>query len=112
MSFDTLGLAVFVATRHHSGIPRLRHAHADPGAKSGAFLSGADLMGAGAQTGTGRDRRFTLPMLHRLMEKPAVLRGDEGAGCRSAPSSSRRRASPPRVEESVLRQNTASSPAR
>jgi ATP-dependent RNA helicase RhlE len=33
-------------------------------------LSGADLL-AGAQTGTGKTAGFTLPMLHRLMAKPA-----------------------------------------
>ncbi len=35
-----------------------------------AVLSGGDLMG-GAQTGTGKTAGFTLPMLHRLMQKAA-----------------------------------------
>ena len=34
-------------------------------------MSGVDLLG-GAQTGTGKTAGFTLPTLHRLMEKPAV----------------------------------------
>lgn len=34
-------------------------------------LSGKDVMG-GAQTGTGKTAGFTLPLLHRLMQKPAV----------------------------------------
>jgi len=36
-----------------------------------AVMLGGDLL-AGAQTGTGKTAGFVLPMLHRLMEKPAV----------------------------------------
>ena len=34
-------------------------------------LAGGDLL-AGAQTGTGKTAGFTLPILHRLSEKPAA----------------------------------------
>ena len=37
-----------------------------------AVLKGGDLL-AGAQTGTGKTAGFTLPLLHRLASKPAVL---------------------------------------
>ena len=36
-----------------------------------AVLSGGDVMG-GAQTGTGKTAGFVLPLLHRLMAKPAL----------------------------------------
>ena len=39
-----------------------------------AVLEGHDLL-AGAQTGTGKTAAFTLPMLHRLQEKPTPGRG-------------------------------------
>src|ERR1700754_617753 len=69
MSFDTLGLAEpLLRAVHEQGYttPTPIQAQAIP-----AVLSGADLL-AGAQTGTGKTAGFTLPMLHRLMAKPAV----------------------------------------
>ncbi len=69
MSFDTLGLAEpLLRAVHEYGYttPTPIQLQAIP-----TVLSGADLMG-GAQTGTGKTAGFTLPMLHRLMEKPAV----------------------------------------
>ena len=69
MSFDTLGLAeplLRAVHEHGYTTPTPIQLQAIP-----TVLSGADLMG-GAQTGTGKTAGFTLPMLHRLMEKPAV----------------------------------------
>ena len=69
MSFDTLGLAEsLLRAVHEAGytIPTPIQAQAIP-----AVLSGGDVMG-GAQTGTGKTAGFVLPMLQRLMDKPAV----------------------------------------
>ena len=69
MSFDTLGLAEpLLRAVHETGYttPTPIQAQAIP-----AVLTGGDLMG-GAQTGTGKTAGFTLPLLHRLMQKPAV----------------------------------------
>jgi len=69
MSFDDLGLAEpLLRAVHEYGYttPTPIQAQAIP-----TVLSGADLMG-GAQTGTGKTAGFVLPMLHRLMAKPAV----------------------------------------
>ena len=69
MSFDTLGLAepLLRAVRDHGyTTPTPIQVQAIP-----AVLSGGDVMG-GAQTGTGKTAGFVLPMLHRLMAKPAV----------------------------------------
>jgi ATP-dependent RNA helicase RhlE len=76
MSFDSLGLAepLLRAVREAGyTIPTPIQAQAIP-----AVLSGGDLMG-GAQTGTGKTAGFVLPMLHRLMLKPAG-RDDAPAG--------------------------------
>ncbi|WP_372526918.1 DEAD/DEAH box helicase [Piscinibacter sp.] len=69
MSFDSLGLAEpLLRAVHEQGYttPTPIQAQAIP-----AVLSGGDLL-AGAQTGTGKTAGFTLPMLQRLSEKPAV----------------------------------------
>jgi ATP-dependent RNA helicase RhlE len=69
MSFDSLGLAEpLLRAVHEQGytVPTPIQAQAIP-----AVLSGGDLL-AGAQTGTGKTAGFTLPMLHRLAQKPAV----------------------------------------
>jgi len=69
MSFDTLGLAEpLLRAVHEQGYttPTPIQAQAIP-----VVLQGGDLMG-GAQTGTGKTAGFVLPMLHRLMAKPAV----------------------------------------
>ena len=69
MSFDTLGLAeplLRAIQEYGYTTPTPIQAQAIP-----TILSGADLLG-GAQTGTGKTAGFTLPMLHRLMESPAV----------------------------------------
>src|SRR6185295_1253374 len=69
MSFDSLGLAepLLRAVREQGyTVPTPIQAQAIP-----AVLSGGDLL-AGAQTGTGKTAGFTLPMLHRLAQKPAV----------------------------------------
>ncbi|WP_280151022.1 DEAD/DEAH box helicase [Piscinibacter sp. XHJ-5] len=69
MSFDSLGLAEpLLRAVHEQGYttPTPIQAQAIP-----AVLSGGDLL-AGAQTGTGKTAGFTLPMLHRLAQKPAV----------------------------------------
>ena len=69
MSFDSLGLAEpLLRAVHEAGytLPTPIQAQAIP-----AVLSGGDVMG-GAQTGTGKTAGFVLPMLHRLMAKPAV----------------------------------------
>src|SRR6187402_65838 len=69
MSFDSLGLAdALLRAVHEAGYttPTPIQAQAIP-----AVLSGGDVMG-GAQTGTGKTAGFVLPMLHRLMAKPAV----------------------------------------
>jgi ATP-dependent RNA helicase RhlE len=42
-----------------------------------AVLKGGDLL-AGAQTGTGKTAGFTLPMLQRLIAKPAAKRDARG----------------------------------
>jgi ATP-dependent RNA helicase RhlE len=69
MTFESLGLAEpllrAVAETGYT-TPTPIQAQAIP-----IVLRGADLLG-GAQTGTGKTAGFTLPMLHRLMEKPAV----------------------------------------
>ena len=69
MSFDTLGLAEpLLRAVHEAGYttPTPIQAQAIP-----AVLSGGDVMG-GAQTGTGKTAGFVLPLLQRLMAKPAV----------------------------------------
>ncbi|HEY0820315.1 MAG TPA: DEAD/DEAH box helicase, partial [Rhizobacter sp.] len=69
MSFDSLGLAEpLLRAVHEQGYttPTPIQAQAIP-----VVLQGGDLLG-GAQTGTGKTAGFTLPMLHRLMQKPAV----------------------------------------
>ena len=69
MTFDELGLAeplLRAVNEYGYTTPTPIQAQAIP-----IVLSGADLMG-GAQTGTGKTAGFTLPMLHRLMAKPAV----------------------------------------
>ncbi|MES1164056.1 MAG: DEAD/DEAH box helicase, partial [Rhizobacter sp.] len=69
MSFDELGLAEpLLRAVHEYGYttPTPIQAQAIP-----TVLSGVDLMG-GAQTGTGKTAGFVLPMLHRLMAKPAA----------------------------------------
>ena len=53
-------------TKHGYTTPTPIQAQAIP-----AVLSGGDVMG-GAQTGTGKTAGFVLPLLHRLMAKPAV----------------------------------------
>ena len=69
MSFETLGLA-----------PELTRALADVGYTTPTpiqaeaiplVLAGHDLMG-GAQTGTGKTAAFSLPLLHRLAQMPAM----------------------------------------
>jgi ATP-dependent RNA helicase RhlE len=69
MSFDSLGLAepLLRAVREAGyTTPTPIQAQAIP-----AVLSGGDVMG-GAQTGTGKTAGFVLPMLQRLMDKPAM----------------------------------------
>jgi ATP-dependent RNA helicase RhlE len=69
MSFDTLGLAepLLRAVREQGyTTPTPIQAQAIP-----VVLQGGDLLG-GAQTGTGKTAGFVLPMLQRLMAKPAV----------------------------------------
>ncbi|MCR5886143.1 DEAD/DEAH box helicase [Rhizobacter sp. J219] len=69
MSFDSLGLAEpLLRAVHEQGYttPTPIQAQAIP-----VVLQGGDLLG-GAQTGTGKTAGFTLPLLHRLMQKPAV----------------------------------------
>ncbi|HEY3636089.1 MAG TPA: DEAD/DEAH box helicase [Caldimonas sp.] len=69
MSFDSLGLAepLLRAVRDAGySTPTPIQAQAIP-----AVLSGGDVMG-GAQTGTGKTAGFVLPLLHRLMAKPAA----------------------------------------
>jgi len=69
MSFDTLGLAEpLLRAVHEQGYttPTPIQTQAIP-----AVLSGGDVMG-GAQTGTGKTAGFTLPLLQRLMARPAV----------------------------------------
>jgi ATP-dependent RNA helicase RhlE len=69
MTFDSLGLAEpLLRAVHEAGYdtPTPIQSQAIP-----AVLSGGDVMG-GAQTGTGKTAGFVLPMLHRLMAKPAV----------------------------------------
>jgi ATP-dependent RNA helicase RhlE len=69
MSFDSLGLAEpLLRAVHEAGYttPTPIQAQAIP-----AVLSGGDVMG-GAQTGTGKTAGFVLPLLQRLMMKPAV----------------------------------------
>src|SRR5258707_2376636 len=69
MSFSPLGfsepLLRAVADEGYT-VPTPIQAQAIP-----AVLTGGDLL-AGAQTGTGKTAGFTLPMLHRLAQKPAV----------------------------------------
>ncbi|MFM9916243.1 MAG: DEAD/DEAH box helicase [Rhizobacter sp.] len=69
MSFESLGLAeplLRAVAEYGYTIPTPIQMQAIP-----VVLAGGDLLG-GAQTGTGKTAGFTLPMLHRLMEKPAV----------------------------------------
>lgn len=69
MSFDTLGLAepLLRAVREKGYVtPSPIQAQAIP-----AILQGQDIMAA-AQTGTGKTAGFTLPLLQRLMDGPAV----------------------------------------
>jgi ATP-dependent RNA helicase RhlE len=69
MSFESLGLAeplLRAVSEYGYTQPTPIQQQAIP-----LVLSGADLLG-GAQTGTGKTAGFTLPMLHRLMQTPAV----------------------------------------
>ncbi|MFT3665239.1 DEAD/DEAH box helicase [Piscinibacter sp.] len=69
MKFTELGLAepLLRAVREQGyETPTPIQAQAIP-----AVLAGGDLM-AGAQTGTGKTAGFTLPMLHRLLARPAA----------------------------------------
>ena len=69
MSFESLGLAeplLRAVAEYGYTTPTPIQMQAIP-----VVLSGSDLLG-GAQTGTGKTAGFTLPMLHRLMAKPAV----------------------------------------
>jgi ATP-dependent RNA helicase RhlE len=69
MTFDELGLAepLLRAVKEYGyTTPTPIQTQAIP-----VVLAGGDLLG-GAQTGTGKTAGFTLPMLHRLMAKPAV----------------------------------------
>ncbi len=69
MSFESLGLAeplLRAVAEYGYTTPTPIQMQAIP-----VVLGGGDLLG-GAQTGTGKTAGFTLPMLHRLMEKPAV----------------------------------------
>ncbi|HEX2541881.1 MAG TPA: DEAD/DEAH box helicase [Caldimonas sp.] len=69
MTFDSLGLAEpLLRAVHEAGYstPTPIQSQAIP-----AVLSGGDVMG-GAQTGTGKTAGFVLPLLHRLMARPAV----------------------------------------
>jgi len=69
MTFDELGLAepLLRAVKEYGyTTPTPIQTQAIP-----VVLGGGDLLG-GAQTGTGKTAGFTLPMLHRLMAKPAV----------------------------------------
>ena len=69
MNFTDLGLAeplLRAVHEHGYDTPTPIQAQAIP-----VVLSGGDLLG-GAQTGTGKTAGFTLPMLQRLMAKPAV----------------------------------------
>ena len=69
MNFADLGLAeplVRAVHEHGYDTPTPIQAQAIP-----SVLSGADVMG-GAQTGTGKTAGFVLPMLQRLLAKPAV----------------------------------------
>jgi ATP-dependent RNA helicase RhlE len=68
MKFTDLGLAeplVRAVHEHGYDTPTPIQAQAIP-----TILSGADVLG-GAQTGTGKTAGFTLPMLQRLMARPA-----------------------------------------
>ena len=69
MSFASLGLAeplLRAVEEYGYTTPTPIQTQAIP-----VVLGGGDLLG-GAQTGTGKTAGFTLPTLHRLMEKPAV----------------------------------------
>ena len=69
MSFSQLGLSDAIlraVTETGYTTPTPIQSQAVP-----AVLNGGDLL-AGSQTGTGKTAGFTLPMLHRLMAKPAV----------------------------------------
>jgi ATP-dependent RNA helicase RhlE len=69
MSFESLGLAeplLRAVAEYGYTTPTPIQMQAIP-----VVLAGGDLLG-GAQTGTGKTAGFTLPMLHRLMAKPAV----------------------------------------
>ncbi|MET0335486.1 MAG: DEAD/DEAH box helicase [Rhizobacter sp.] len=69
MSFESLGLAeplLRAVLEQGYTNPTPIQAQAIP-----VVLQGGDLLG-GAQTGTGKTAGFTLPLLHRLMQKPAV----------------------------------------
>jgi ATP-dependent RNA helicase RhlE len=71
MSFASLGLSeelVRAVTERGYTEPTPIQAQAIP-----VILKGGDLMG-GAQTGTGKTAGFTLPVLQRLMAKPAALK--------------------------------------
>jgi ATP-dependent RNA helicase RhlE len=69
MSFASLGLAeplLRAVEEYGYTTPTPIQTQAIP-----VVLAGGDLLG-GAQTGTGKTAGFTLPTLHRLMQKPAV----------------------------------------
>ena len=69
MSFASLGLSeelVRAVSERGYTEPTPIQAQAIP-----VVLKGGDLLG-GAQTGTGKTAGFTLPLLQRLMEKPAA----------------------------------------
>jgi ATP-dependent RNA helicase RhlE len=80
MSFATLGLSepiLRAVTERGYTDPTPIQAQAIP-----VVLQGRDLMG-GAQTGTGKTAGFTLPLLQRLMEKPAQKSGHGKAPIRA-----------------------------
>ena len=102
MSFDTLGLAEpLLRAVHEAGYttPTPIQAQAIP-----AVLSGGDLLG-GAQTGTGKTAGFVLPLLQRLMAKPAVRdRARQAADPRPDPDADARARRAGRGKRAHLRQ--------
>jgi len=77
MSFENLGLSADILRRLTK---RLYRGYPHPGTGDSCyFAKGRDIM-AGAQTGTGKNSGFTLPLLQRLSEniKP---RASQTSGC-------------------------------